>query len=192
MLNGGEKLVARLSKIVKNVGTDATPTLKVGFLSGSTYPDGTSVAMVAAIQNYGAPARKIPPRPFFTNLVENEGKKWGEQFGKIAKAANYDVDIAFGRMGTLMASQLQTSIIKTNSPELSPISKMLRKIFGNHPEEIRGRDVGAAAALVAEGEQGASGTQAKPLIWTAHMINSVGYEYSGQKYDAPSKQGASV
>lgn len=155
-LSGGAALLKRLQEIVDNVGKDAEPTLRVGFLEDAKYPDGTSVAMVAAIQNYGAPAAGIPARPYFTNLVTSNRGKWGEQLGKIAKAANYDINLTFGRMGVLMAGQLQTAIVKMTDPPLKP-ETISRKGF------------------------------AKPLIETAHMVNSVQYEYSGAAHDAPSK-----
>ena len=51
----------------------------------------------------------------------------------------------------------------------------LRKMFGNHPELIRGRDVVEARRRVRAGESTA-GVSTKPLIWTGHLLNSVGYE----------------
>ena len=53
-LKGGAHADAYLQKIADRI--KQAGTLRVGFLEGATYPDGTSVAMVAAIQNFGAPA----------------------------------------------------------------------------------------------------------------------------------------
>jgi hypothetical protein len=49
---------------------------------------------------------------------------------------------------------------------------MLRKMFGNRPEEITGKDVGEAARRVAAGES-YGGVSTKPLDWTGHMWSSV-------------------
>ena len=43
---------------------------QVGFPSGINYEDGTSVAYVAAIQEFGAPAVNNPPRPFMQPTVK--------------------------------------------------------------------------------------------------------------------------
>lgn len=117
-LVGGDKLNSVLSDIEEKLGRAIE--LKVGFLEGATYPDGTSVAMVAAIQNFGAPAAGIPPRPFFSNMVEEDSPEWGDRLGKILVAADYDGKLALNRMGYSIASDLQLSIINTNDPALDP------------------------------------------------------------------------
>lgn len=38
--------------------------VRVGFINGETYPDGTSVAEVAYKNEYGVPENNQPPRPF--------------------------------------------------------------------------------------------------------------------------------
>ena len=79
-------------------------------------------------------------------------------------------------MGEAISDDLAESIINTNEPALSKTTLMLRSIYGNNPQEIRARDVLAAQELVEEGFQGAGGSQAKPLVWTGHMLNSITYE----------------
>jgi hypothetical protein len=64
---------------------------------------------------------------------------------------------------------------RSRHPPLSPVTLMLRKMFGNSPELIRGRDVGEAARRVAAGES-SDGVSTKPLVWTGHLLNSVEYE----------------
>ena len=171
---GGEALRTKLQEIRDRIGKQSV--VKVGFLEGATYPDGTPVAMVAAIQNYGAPAASIPARPFFSNMVAEKSPDWGKSLGALVKANDYDVQQALSQMGMEIASQLRTSIKETNEPALSPVTLMLRKMYGNRPEEITGASVGEAARRVEAGEKGATGTQAKPLTWTGFMQNSVDYE----------------
>ena len=43
---------------------------QVGFPSGINYEDGTNVAYVATIQEFGAPEANIPPRPFMRPTVK--------------------------------------------------------------------------------------------------------------------------
>jgi hypothetical protein len=116
-LSGGEALQDRLKEIMEKAGKAGV--LRVGFLEGSTYPDGTSVPMVAAIQNFGAPAAGIPPRPFFSNMVREKSPKWGESLGNLAKANDYDIDRTLEQMGEGIKSQLQASIRDFDSVPLA-------------------------------------------------------------------------
>lgn len=173
-LSGGEKLEAKLAEIASKIAKGGT--LRVGFLEDATYPDGTPVAMVAAIQNFGAPARGIPPRPFFTNFITNNSAKWGEQFVAALNAMDFDLEKALNAMGGAMAGQLQESIIETNAPPLSKVTLLLRQRFSDHTN-ITFDDVLAAWSDIAEGvEPTISGSGAKPLVWTGHMLQSVDYE----------------
>ncbi len=126
VLNGGGKIEGFLAGLARKLGQGEV--VSVGFLEGSTYPDGTPTAMVAAIQNFGAPARNIPPRPFFSNMITNCSPAWGDELGKVLRSANYDSRLALGRMGERIAGQLRQSIKDTNEPALSPIT-VARKGF---------------------------------------------------------------
>lgn len=57
--------------------------LRVGFLEGATYPDGTTVAMVAAVQEFGSPANNIPPRPFMRTAIEQKKQRWADHVAKV-------------------------------------------------------------------------------------------------------------
>lgn len=48
---GGQKLAARLKEIA--AAMDSASTVRVGFLEGATFPDGTSIPMVAAELEFG-------------------------------------------------------------------------------------------------------------------------------------------
>ena len=118
VIKGGKKFEAEINRILKAVSKPGA--LRVGFLSGAKYPDGTSVAMVAAIQNFGAPSRNIPPRPFFSNMVREKQKEWGPALAKLLKQHNYDTHKALNILGEGIAGQLRQSIINTNRPALAP------------------------------------------------------------------------
>lgn len=179
--SGGDKLKKHLEAIAKRAGK--ARVVSTGFYEGSDYPpDNTPVAYVAAIQNYGAPSRNIPPRPFFSGMVKEKSPQWGEKLGKSLKKNDFDSSAALKEMGDTMGGQLVNSITALQEPALSPITLMLRKMFGNHPEEIRGYDVGVAARKVDEGKQGATGTQAKPLVWTGRMVGSVEFAVDGERH----------
>lgn len=176
-LTGGDKLDRVLESLARKL--ERGGKLKVGFLEGATYPDGTPVAMVAALQNFGAPARGIPPRPFFTNMIAEKSERWASALAVMLKRNDWDVDKTLEQMGAGIKGQLQQAIVDMNAPPLSAITLMLRKMRYEDPDlEVTGATVGEAARRVAAGESTAGGSS-KVLIDTAHMINSVDYEVTG-------------
>lgn len=116
-VSGGDKAAKALAEIAAKLGDGGF--LKVGFLEKAKYPDGTPVAMIAAIQNYGAPSRNIPPRPFFTNMVKEKAPTWPEGVKMALKAADYNVSTALNMIGDGIAGQLRESIINTKTPPLA-------------------------------------------------------------------------
>ena len=150
--------------------------LRVGFFENATYPDGTKVAMVAAIQELGAPKAKIPPRPFFRNMIAAKSPEWPRVVKTQLKANNYDVEKTLRIMGQGIRDQLQESIRNTLTPALSPVTLMLRKMKKKNPGlKVTRATVGEAARRVKAGESTA-GVSTKPLIETAVLINSVQFE----------------
>lgn len=171
-LIGSKAVMKALENIAKKMGGGS---VSVGFMSESTYPDGTPVAAVAFWNEYGHGGQfPAPPRPFFRNMIAKESPGWSLTMAKQAKLTDYNGEIVLGRMGELIKGQLQESINDLVAPALSKTTIMLRDIYGNQPHEIRRRDVLAAQELVEEGYTGSAST--KPLNWTGHMLNSVTYE----------------
>ncbi len=177
-LKGGKKLEAHLRKLARQI--DKATKVKVGFLAGATYANGTPVAMVAAIQNFGAPARGIPPRPFFSNMVADKSPEWGPAVGQLLRDNGFDAEIALERVGQGIAGQLRQAIVDTNSPGLSPVTLMLRKMRTDDPAlVVTAATVGEAARRVAAGES-YGGVSTKPLVDIGpeggHMLQSVDYQ----------------
>jgi hypothetical protein len=163
-----------LTDIAKKMGGGK---LRVGFLEGATYPDGTPVAAVAAWDEFGHGGNfPSPPRPFFRTMISNESPDWPQKMAYLAKFYGYDGTRVLNAMGEDIAGALRKSIIDTNAPALSQTTLILRKWFGNDHSSIGIHDVLAAQKAAARGEDGASGTQAKPLVWTGHLLASVGYD----------------
>jgi hypothetical protein len=144
-LRGGEKLEAALRQISQNLSKAAS--LKVGFLGDATYPDGTSVAMVAAVNEFGQTRvhPNQPPRPFFRRMIAENSSKWAPALAKMLAAHNYDAAVCLDLLGAEIAGELQQSIADFTSPGLAPVT-IARKGF------------------------------AKPLIDTGQMLNSVKHE----------------
>lgn len=115
-ITGGAKLEATLRKLSESVSNAST--LRVGFLEGATEADGTPVASVAFWNEFGT--SKIPPRPFFRNMIAAESPHWGDDTGKALKHYDFDAASALDAMGQKIAGELAQSIIDTNTPPLSP------------------------------------------------------------------------
>jgi hypothetical protein len=167
-VSGGDKAIKALEAIITKMGDGS---VEVGFMKEAKYPDGTPVAAVAYWQDMGTPS--IPPRPFFRNMVKEDSPGWPEIMARTAKQAKFNGPIVLDRIGEKIEGDLRKSIIDTEEPALSPVTLMLRKMFGNQPQNITFDSVMMARAKVAAGQEGATGTQAHPLIWTGHMMNSI-------------------
>lgn len=153
--SGGEALERRLAEIAEGLGNGEV--LRVGFLESATYPDGTPVALVAGANEFGDPGRNRPPRPFFRNMITDNAQMWPAELGAVIRTSGYDVGQALGLMGERIRGQLQASIRSFSEPPLAP-STIAAKARGRVDEH-----------------QGGYGPE-KPLIHTAHMLNSVDYD----------------
>lgn len=151
-ISGGDKLEAALARIAAEV--DRPATLKVGFMSNATYPDGTYVAMIAAIQNFGT--ARIPPRPFFSNMVRDKAHEWGPALGALLVANNYSANRSLTALGLGIEGQLRQSIIDTNTPPLAPATLRKRGYYGKPYNPADKTTFGA-----------------KPLVDTGHMLGSI-------------------
>ena len=170
-VTGGNKIEEYLKDIARKVGN--AKQVDVGFYAKSNYPDGTSLPMVAAILEYGAPRAGIPPRPYFRNMIAAKGPKWPAATAALLKSNGYDASKTLEQVGAAIKGQLQQSIKDTNSPALSPVTLMVRQIIGPNGKASF-HDVLEARARVAKGET-ASGVSTKPLVWTGWMLNHIDY-----------------
>jgi phage gpG-like protein len=118
---------------------------QIGFPSGNNYEDGTPVAYVAAIQEFGAPAVKIPPRPFMQPTVKAKKDEWtkilAKTIPKVVEGKNTAFD-ALDLVGRVAAADIQETIANVYSPPNAP------------------------ATIARKGS-------AKPLIDTGYMLASV-------------------
>ncbi len=117
-MKGGEGVTRVLAEIADKLTRPAT--LRVGFLSESTYPGGTSVAMVAALNEFGVPSHGQPPRPFFRNLIADKSPEWPEAVAELLRANDYDLERSLDQAGFVIAGQLRESIQKLTEPPLAP------------------------------------------------------------------------
>jgi hypothetical protein len=170
-----EQVAAALNDIAKRLGGGE---VRVGFLEGATYPEtGTPVASVAYWNEFGHGGNfPAPPRPFFRPMIAADSPQWPAIMAASAIAHDNDGDAVLKDMGVHIQGKLIESINTVSVEPLSETTLVLRKKFGNSPEKITLDDVLQAQRDVKAGKSGATGTQAKPLIWTGNMVNSVEFE----------------
>lgn len=165
------KLEAKLAEITNNLQEFDGQVAKVGWFPSAKYEDGTPVAQVAMIQEFGAPAARIPPRPFFRPTIDEKKAEWVDSVAKGARA------VAAGRMsayqvleavGQKAAGDVRYTISRVDSPPLSPVTLLLRK-WRREGKKITGKTVGQAAAAVAAGAD-VSGVPSQPLNDTGLML----------------------
>jgi hypothetical protein len=117
-MKGGDLLRTKLEDIARKA--ENAELLRVGFLEGATYPDGTPVALVAAVNEYGNPAKNQPPRPFFRQMIAAKSPGWGASMAKLMKTSGFDADKTLNLMGEGIRGQLQGSINGFSSVPLAP------------------------------------------------------------------------
>lgn len=125
--------------------------LKVGFIDGATYPNGTPVAMVAATNEYGRPENNQPPRPFFRNAIAEHESEWTDAIARSIRAG-YPVGQVLEVVGAQIQGDVQESIAQLMTPPLAASTIAARKSKGNN--------------------------STKPLVDTKVMIGDVNYEVS--------------
>jgi hypothetical protein len=164
------RIEAALSRLPKQF---ADKQAKIGWPAGKQYEDGTPVAYVAAIQNFGVPEKSIPPRPMLKPTIEANKARWAQVSRKLVKqVATGDLDAfdALDGIGRVAALDLQAEIASINEPALSPITVLLRK-WRKQGRTITGKTVGEAATAIDGGTD--PGTDNKPLNDTGYLIASV-------------------
>ncbi len=172
--SGGNKLQAYLSRIAGRM-SNAT-VVNVGFKEGATEADGTSIPMIAAIQEFGAPRAGIPPRPFFRNMIAAKKGEWPQAIADLLVANDFDARATLTQTGEAVSAQLKQSITDTNDPPLSPVTVMLRSMRRENPNlVISASTVVEARRRVAAGQTPKANTSTKPLIDTGEMQQQVGF-----------------
>lgn len=116
IIHKGKGVERALNEIAAKVGRGGK--LKVGFLAGATYPDGTSVPLVAAANEFGT--EKSPPRPFFRKMVDDNQSLWGPTLAVYLKRSNYDIEFSLDQLGEVIEGELKQSINEFVGAPLSP------------------------------------------------------------------------
>ena len=136
---------------------------QVGIPIGETYESGVTVATVAAIQEFGAPGAGIPARPFIIPTAKKERSKWSKIIAtgikKVIKG-NATVFDVLDAVGMQAAADMRNTIKEISSPELSPVTVLLRK-WRNAGRQIDASVVDQARSAISRGVD--PGSDNKPL-----------------------------
>lgn len=127
--------------------------VQVGFFESSAYEDGTPVAYVAAIQEFGYPEGGIPARPFIRPTIAQQQAAWRETLQRGFKAAINDqitVQFMLEQFGMAAAGQVKVTISKITEPPLATATLQARQNRKKTP-----------------------GVSAKPLVDTGLLVSSV-------------------
>ncbi len=114
---GGDKLQSYLQGMADRLAK--ANAVSVGFLGNATYPDGTSVAAVAALNEFGVPSHNQPPRPFFRGMIAEKHGEWGDASAAALKANNFDAARTLDQVGTAIAGQLRQAIVSFDGAPLT-------------------------------------------------------------------------
>jgi hypothetical protein len=115
--SGGEKIQA----LFKNAGKGGVKSVDVGIFAGAKYPDGTPVALVATVNEFGSEDGVIPERP----AIRNANKSNEDNLVKIIKN-NVDPEtmvidpVTAGRVGVAHESATKKSIVDLKDPPNAP------------------------------------------------------------------------
>lgn len=197
-LHGGSQFEQKLNELAAKLS--GNPSVRVGFLEGATYPDGTSVPYIAALNEFGGtftvPARK---QTIYRKVDKHGNFLRKGRFVK-RKAANFESthDVAahqrtqpprpfFRRMIAAKKAEwgpaLGVQLKKTDYDARRSLDVIGAGIAGQLRQSIVDLvDPPLAPSTIAAKSRGkvnkVAGVlgPAKPLVWTGHMLQSVDHE----------------
>jgi hypothetical protein len=123
-ISGGDKLEKAMQELAHKLGRGGE--VKVGYLSSARYPDGKSVALIGALNEFGT--SRAPPRPAIRNMLAAKSKDWPASAAAILRNTHNDVPLTLQLLGEGIRGQWQQSIRDLWDPPLAP-STVARKGF---------------------------------------------------------------
>lgn len=92
-----------------------------GWFNSAVYPDGTPVAYVAVIQEFGAPEQGIPSRSYQRVTIAERQAGWSVLFAKGIRAAlagRIDPEAVLNGLGLQVAGDMRKTLSQITTPEL--------------------------------------------------------------------------
>lgn len=154
-------------------------TAQVGWFESAKYENGTQVAYVAAIQEYGATSPPIPPRLGMRSTIVAQEARWGKLMEQevrklLTQDSGHTPQQVMTRMGLQAQGDFKKTISKVTEPPLSIVTLLLRKrkkMDKSGTLRITGKTVGEAHKVSrTEGPVDISGVSTKPLIDTGLLL----------------------
>ncbi len=187
--SGGRRIQNKLVEINDNLGTSREHyKLRVGFLENATYNDGTQVAYIAAIQNWGATIKRAPGTVTVYRSVNKRGTGFLRKGRFVKKAkANFVTTHDHGAYTIIIPPRpFFTNMIAKGKPHwASDLAGFLKQTQFNAEKSLKkmGEQIKGElqfSILETNSPPLAASTIrrkgfAKPLIDTGHMWNSVDY-----------------
>lgn len=145
---------------------------RAGWLETAKYEDGTPVAYVASIQEFGH--GPIPPRPFIRPTVEAKQAEWTAKTAKLLKSAT-SAKAVMDVMGAVVAGDFREAIAAVVDPPLSPLTLLARKHRKKTGSKVSGgKQLGQIwEKATKDGPPDVSGVSTKPLLDTRIMLNTL-------------------
>ncbi|NWC11933.1 hypothetical protein HX776_24405 [Pseudomonas agarici] len=183
--HGGEALQKYLDNIAKNLTKG--DALKVGFLENATYPDGTPVAMVAAVNEFGGTI-EIPERTQDLHFKYNDRTdEISHRFARKDKSNFVQTVTIPAHKITVPPRPYFRNMITAKSPAWgSEMSRLMRAneydagvTLAQMGERIKGQLQQSIVDLKDPPNKASTLRQkagSNPLVDTGHMLNSVDYE----------------
>ncbi len=166
MIKGSIKRTKQSDSFDRALKKIDTLEARVGFFENSRYDDGTPVAYVAAIQEYGYPKGNIPMRPFMRPTVITEVDKWAKSAAQgfsLAARGKLPVEEVFEQVGSAAAGDVKQTISEVGTPALKTATIDARK------------------RRLANGGKGSTAGIEKPLRDTGIMFGAVTHEVGTRK-----------
>lgn len=154
------KFKAALEARIKAVKDANKKVVKVGIVEHQHYDDGTPVAYVAAIHEYGSPSNNIPPRPFFRSTVAVQKKTWAG-IGKQVLQNGGTVEDMLDLVGSRAAGDVFETISNIDSPPLALSTKKARNRKAHQQAAKYGKKPNVVSI--------------KPLVDTKLLIHSISH-----------------
>lgn len=131
---------------------------RVGWFSSAKYEDGTSVAYIASIHEFGYPTGGITPRLGLRNLVKDKRPQWSAICLRGAKAVfkgETQADYILHLIGSVAVGDIQKHIAHVQYPVLAPRTLEARA-YRMHikPDELTGTGAKPLVEPVVSKKQG--------------------------------------
>lgn len=108
----------------------ATMKVEAGWFPSARYEDGTPVAYVAMVQEFGSESAGIPPRSFMRSTVAAKKPEWNQKMvAVLGRAAS--ASAVLETLGAVVAGDLRETIASIYSPPLDPKTIKARQRRGN-------------------------------------------------------------